>query len=1652
MASSATLLGSPQKANNFEEKLVNISPMKQRYLDSLQNTGLMTEPRTTNNSPNKNTTPRSMKKVSVFEENLTSPLKKISKFSAISSSSSPLKNKKNESSLSFAEFKSAISSPKKESAYKLTNVAPSNNIAKSIKLANFDVSNLNQQDLKTYTFLCRVAEVQQWINNIIKDSGLQQLPASPVELINNNLLKNGVYLATVVKIIEKNKNIVVHPADCKFPYLLMENIELFLHFCFKMKIPDHFKFESVDLYENKNFSGVIETIHCIASTLNKSTKYTSYIEPMVNLYGKLQFSPLELGQVKRKLNIMGGIKAFDFFDNSSDHKSSVANRYDFDEHNDNFADDKIKVIKELQTKSNYKSDIKSNLQQLEDELITKHFKVKEKEEPEKEKSLSLPPLTDDVNEVDFENTPDVMTTSLLNQISTKLNKRNSINSHYSDIKFKNYEPSTTSSMTLADNHNIPKLDFTENVSEEHSGDNNLSYYAKSVSSQFSSPRRRRRARMTGDFTYSSQPVDNISEYSATTLYSEPTYPVSNYKISHISPHKLTRVEENNTFEDCVILFQSLVRASSIRFKKYDTDSRVEIYEEELIQMQSCLKGYISRKNKYLKVQKEGIYDEKVSLIQSHIKGKLIRKNQNTLLLALLKNKYEIESINDNIKAILVRTQVISTISRQRVFLSHVINLQSLIKGKLARIEDINHTDDETLTLIKLQSTIKGNAFRHHIRFKNYYLENCNSQIISLQSLVRKKIVQNKQLDIEKNVLFKNSATLSSLAGHIKGAYLRNYLYKQMYELELMDSACISLQSSIKGVLTRYCFDVVTDYISENDSDLAEQLQSAIRGKLQRTKLKTMSHHYQKHVKEVSVVQKHIRKWIIHNAYSDLMNSANPQLKSVSKFAHLLNGTTPVYESEDKLNNMKDIIDSTNLDITKKENSLMVMAKKLMTLKNNIDHTTVMDSISNETNKILNKVMIEKDSGFGDTMAALEMMKCFEKLMYLLQNDPFYFRMFYNDNREKVEKFIKLIFYQNDGTINNRESILVVKLITELITYEIEKQSNLEDYLFNQDIDLPWKRQLHSFLVANKKEFLNGMLFETVHKIKVMTTNQSLSFESDPLKIYNQLVNEYDSEMTPQKAIEIPAVKERYVSNMISLWNSIEEIQHILIDHLDDLPIEILHLCTKSYHVIINKSEDEFDALEGISKIIIGGFINDYLLNFDSFTPQSNSGNYEFKNNMRILSNSLSTVFAMRKFKGYYQQLNVYVEEIGNDIAAILNTLIIPPDFQKLIDEMIYRDMKLESPPVLTINAKYLLEIQRFLDDQEETLPENDPAAKILTVLSKCEDEMYNSKFFKQSSKIVNLKLNPSSYVLSDISNRSKPLYNSVMWGLVILMQIISPKYMDNVFSMLTHEDNEIEEDICEEKLQALLKSDKSIIKTNSIFKKDSNIGYLDLKMLVAEKLVELDRLGLIDKNNKYQSLLNDITNNLKTHQYFKQKNEDEIMIVKSTIDILSAKLLEVTKNLGASEKTFNLFVENLKPNFNNSGTVKKHRLHFRSSKEKNKMAANSLQRVYTLKQLHEGKILFACKNINLKVLPVNYFGNGGVKYPSISFTISTNNGKSYVFSMKSGSEANNIKEDKINILDLLDMTVTNKHTELLKGDVKMYSDSLFKLLIKDFIA
>lgn len=1641
MASSATLLGSPQK------KLINISPMKQRYLDSLHDTGLMTEPKSNNNSPDKKLTSKFIKETDVFQDKSTIPLKKISKFTALSTASSPIKENKDQSTLSFSEFKSAISSPKKLTAFKTKNSTPSNNIAKGIRLVNFDVSNLNQQDSKTYTFLCRVAEAQQWINNIIKDTNLKQLPEDPIELINKNMLKDGVYLATVVKVLEDNKNIVVHQHDCKFPYLLMENIELFLHFCFKLKIPDHFKFESVDLYENKNFAGVIETIHCIASALHNSSKFKNMVNPMVNLYGKLQFSQTELGQIKRKLTLMGGIKAFEFFDNTNDHKSSVANRYDFEQHND-IDENSKKVVKKLQLKSTYSSDIKENLKKLEDELITKHFKVQKEEE---EEISSLPPLENDLNDDMSDLTPDAMTTSLLNQITSKLNKRNSINSQFSDYRYAKYEPSVSSSITLADNHSIPKLDFNENLADENINNTNLSYYAKSVSSQFSSPRRRRRARLANDFTHSTQPLDNLSEYSAATLYSEPRYPALNPKVNESYVKENTDLESNGTFESCVVSFQSLIRASQVRFKKYDTDSRVDIYEEDLVQMQSCIRGYTLRTSKLLKAQKFRIYDDQISELQAYAKGKIIRKTHTQLLLALFKNKYEIESINDNIKAILVRTQVISTISRQRVFLSHVISLQSLIKGSLGRSGQLRHNEDEKDDLIILQGFIRAKCIRNRIYSSQTHLQGYTHNIVGFQSLCRGKIIKNKKMSIERDVLFNNSDVLSSMSGHIKGAYLRNYLYKQMYELELLDKTCIELQSTVKGVLTRYCFDVVTDYINKHDSDLAEQLQSVIRGKLKRSQLKNMDRHYHSNVRDVLTIQKHIKRWIVNHAYSDLMNSANPQLKSVARFAHLLNGTTPVYESEDKLNTMKDVIDSTNLDIIKKENSLMVMAKKLMALKNNIDNANVMENISNETNKILNKVMLEKDSGFGDSMAALEMMKCFEKLMYLLQNDPFYFRMFYCDNREKVEKYIKLIFYQNNGSINNRESVLIVKLITELITYEIEKQANLEDYLFNQDHDLPWKRQLHVFLLSSKKDFLNGMLFETVQKIKEQTLNENLSFESDPLKIYSQIVTEYDTDMTPQDAIEIPAVKERYVSNMISLWNSIEEIQHLLIDHINSLPIEVLHLCTKSYHVINNKSDDEFDALEGISKILIGGFINDYLLNFDAFTSQSISGNYEFRNNMRILSNSLSTVFAMRKFKGYYQQLNVYVEEIGNDIAAILNTLIIPPDFQKLIDEMIYRDMKLESPPMLTINAKYLLEIQRFLDEQEEKLPRNDPIATILSDLSKCEDEMYNSKFFRQSSKIVNLKLNPSSYVLSDVTNRSKPLYNSVMWGLVVLMQIISHKYMDNIFSMLTHEDDEVEEAICEKKLQSLLESDKSIIKTNSIFKKNPEIGYLDLKMLVAEKLVELDRLGLIDKNNKYQALLNDISNNLKTHQYFKQKNEDEIEMVKSTLEVLSNKLLDITKNLGASEKTFYTFVENLKPNFNNSGTVKKHRLHFRSSKDKNKMATNSLQRVYTLKQLYESKVLFACKNINLKVLPVNYFGNGGVKYPNISFTVSTNNGKSYVLSMKSNGD-NDIIEDKLNILDLLEITVTNRDVELFKGEVKLHSDSLFKLLIKDFIA
>ncbi|XBW34750.1 hypothetical protein QEN19_000317 [Hanseniaspora menglaensis] len=1656
---ASAFLGSPQRETE-NKKLINISPMKQRYLDSLKDTGLMVEPVLKLQSASKiniisNTNSQPLKSP-------TSPLKGLTNFSAKSRSSSKFnspkkpdfKNSKNNNFVDFFNSSKPLATPSKEKSPNFLQFSgkasksadsPFSFKEKISYLNEFDPSNLSLDDNKCYSFLCRVTEAIQWINEIVSETDLPALPYSPYELVNKNLLKNGVYLATVVKVLESDKNVNVQPADCKFPYLLVENIELFLHFCYKMKIPEYFKFESVDLFEGKNFSNVIETIHCLAYYLNKSNKYNKKIVPMKKLYGSLQFTKQDFTNITRKLSVMGGLKTFEFFDEVQDHKSPVANKYTLYQEEDTFSDfdsarnSKLKV-------DLCKTPVKQSVNtKPEDKLWlsdTQQFTSKNKSDVKfvNENELGKKFIFEDEEAFEHqEHTPDVFTTSILNQINNDIEtrKRQSFNTMSSNP----YQESKASGITLTDNNSIPSLTF------KSTDDNDLAYYARSVTSQFSSPRRRRRrARLAGNFdaeneslTSSSYTYDDKSDYSTATYVSKPDL----YSLPTKSQHTT-----NNAFETCVTQFQSLVRASTVRFKKFDLDSRFDIFEENIVLLQSQAKGYLARHINKNAVALTSTNDQVVVVLQSLLKGNHTRDRNNQLLFALLKNKYSISTMNDNIKGCLVRHKVISVLSRQRLYMPFVLTLQSQIKGNNMR-KKIMKTETNDNSLVFLQALLKSNLIKNKIDKIHYQLQLNKNDVINAQSAIRGVSVRDSATQISSFVKNNHPKEINSLVAYIKGAFLRNRLYKKMYELELLEPSCVSLQSCLKGLLVRYYVGVVTDYVGINETDIVVTMQSSIKGFLVRRNIINLNKYYIQHKKKIILVQKRIKSYQLSSAYRDVIDSTNPKLKSLSKFVHVLNGTTPVHELEDKLNNLKDVIDSTNLEISKKEKTSIILAKKLMILKENVDSVELLDDKNGSVHKVLSSLSHTHSTGFGKSLASIEIMKSYEKLLYLLQNDPFYFRVLYNKNPAKIEKYIKLIFYQNNGVINKRESILIVKLISEFLSFDIERHSNIEDFLFDQDMNIPWKKLLHTFLLATKREYMNFLLFQTVSKLKDMSETEHMSFESDPIKIYQKLNGSVPAHMSPQEAIQIPDVNKNYVSNMISLWSFIEEIQQVIIDNLDCLPIEILHLSTKTNHIISTKSGDEFDALEGISKILIGGFVNDYLLNAGKYNASLRSESQEFNNNIKVLSNSISTVFAMRKFKGYYQQLNAYVEEIGNDIASILSSLVIPPDFQNIVDNMVYKDMSMVKSPLLIINAKYLIEIKEFFEDNIDFLPESDPILDILASLTEIEDKSNGNNIFKNSAQVINLHLNPSSYVLSDVSNRTKPIYNTVLWGIVILLQIVDAKYFTNILDMLTHDDTDAEEIDCENKLKSLLEFNPKIVQTNIALNNRSTENYFDLKMNVTEKLLELDRLGLIDKSSKYQSLINDIASNLKAHQYFKDKNLKEIGVLNDTIKILTDKLLAVSQQHSVLENSFDYFLKNLKPNFNNSGSVKKNRLMFKSSKDKHKIPSiSSLQRDYTLKTLYEQKILIKFKGLNSNLLPINFFGAGGVKYPHISFTISTNDAKTYILNMK---KKDNNTQDKLFIVDVLNTIVGDSYIECLDGEVCFDSSKLFNLLIKDFV-
>lgn len=1501
-----------------------------------------------------------------------------------------------------------------------------NNVKQSIRSG--DGSDVNTMDLTReekgyYEFLCRVAEIKQWIERVVGEN----LP-SEVELSTGDSLRNGVYLATVTQRINSDLAPSVFPAGNKLQFKHTQNINAFFSLVDHVGLPHSFRFELQDLYNKQDLPQVFETLYILITMINK--KWPTKTPIIENLSGKVNFSKEDIRKCKKtwprirdfkSLNV-NSVKSTIGKKNTAPTGGGLIQDFSTTEMNEPSSEPETPKSKPLFSNTKNQPILKPEPEEGYPFVEKSSTPVKHREPIDSESlKVSTPePEPKHVKQSDepfkFEHsisTPVRRTRQKLESIKLSPSPPGTRSPYFSPTMdhsdYNSISPIRSQNFRSGENDLLWSSSTRPVDSDIMSRPSHLEYSPlKSTSLSYYSPTISRYLTYDTDFyVRRSQARGRGIDFYQTYKYEPVSY----------SPQRKQRMTEME-FLDKVIRIQNVCRGANTRFDMRIQLRLLKLFEKEVLHFQSIVRGNKRRTRIPQRFSLTLTDEQEVSLtkLQAFFRSNRILFRNDALKIRILRYIPQIETLQSMFRGSSLRKKVYQDLSDRNMSDSPLRSLQSWIEGSRCRnhVEGICQSlSSEARVVKRFQSFIRGLLYRRNLLFTHHFSERALLTLEEFQDRIHSAKIRSSICNLVYDAEAKNRV-FKRLSGILRGKKLRGSLLDVLFGNDPYFKNVRPLQGIIRGVLVRYTLDLVDDIIEYNNLD---QFQADIKGFLLRSKFDERAKYFKRNERSVVIIQNKIRTFIQRESFFDILHHPNPHIKHVRKYAYLLNNTGTIEENQDKLEACQAQLDSENL---KKE-----------TFEKNIREQL-------DTGDVLEKFNLT--SQLAKELNGMDIPFCryptYEKLFFLLQVDPSYWKVLYTFEPDFVEKNMYVSFTTVNQRMGRREKIYFIRVLAELLQQEVIETRSMHQYLAKPDRF--WNRMLRTFLRREYPEVFT--LFEPLLKY---ISNPRVQFESDPLVIYKN--NHRVEPLSRSEAIEDEKTKLKFIENLRNLWHSVEMTAEIFTRKLKEIPLEVRFIASKMFTCAADKNTDEIGSLRSISIVLVNSFIFEYTENRSlyGFDPHE-SQNLDKK--LESFMKALEIVFGLDKFTGYYDPLNQYADEINIQMRELLFNIILDPAFEQEADTLVYRDMVTPSPQLEILTEKVLSISIKFRDYLVE-FPDDDIIHEIL-------EKKPSSKDFKKGGRII-LDLTTSSYRFLVCDDRLRKVYDQVKRAMVYMMQVedVDTNLSDLVVSTVLPED--------EPNFKTLMLANPGI-KNDPMIKALQSPKYFNMKSATLKKLKELERSGIIKTNsNQLQNFLNDIANTIKNPHYAINYVTEELHLTQET-------LKEVTKINKQFEKTLvNLracvnqaigdvlkskdFTSGHKSTLNNlKGAYKK------VQAKKSDRIEGTMKFKWTTRQLYEKGVIKSIESENLAEQKVKVFGSSGPKFPDINFKISTSDGTSYgiqILDKRKGVEKHLEGVDSFTFRDLLGTQVGSKVEiwQMLNNKISVNTTQLLKLIIEVFL-
>ncbi|KAH3666637.1 hypothetical protein WICMUC_005564 [Wickerhamomyces mucosus] len=1106
----------------------------------------------------------------------------------------------------------------------------------------------------------------------------------------------------------------------------------------------------------------------------------------------------------------------------------------------------------------------------------------------------------------------------------------------------------------------------------------------------------------------------------------------------------------------IIQLQSLARRSLVLTKLNFKSSTFTELEPDFVHFQSIIRGNFQRES--INVLDNLQQKDNLIQLQSIVRGKLVRDSIDKINFELFKYEKKLLRIQSKIRS----NKIYSRTEKSLQIKENLIKFQAhsrrvLFQKKLAKSVNAAHSSEDAIKI--LQSIIRGNSTRIKSKENVENLKINKSSLIELQSIIRGGISRNG-INQVLDILDEEELNLQKLVAVARGKLVRKETQRIQNGLQLSTYNVVKVQSIIRGVLSRYAYDCFLDGL-EYYTEETVGLQASIRGYLYRQSKKEVMKYYEQHLPSIIKIQSFIRGKYLGNAYKSLISMENPPLSVIKKFAYLLNDSDVDFEEEVTLTRLKESINNKSKDNELLEKHINQLDLKIALLQKNkitLDELLVQKNKSikpsNGKNSIIDVTSFNRN--------AKTRMELYEKLFYLLQTQPAYLTRLINRDYRGTDIALKIFNNLQSTELPTREEYLFIRLVESLLKDSIMKSSSIDE--LQKRNNLGWQTLIKAFNIETQKLYYQRNFNNFIESL-IETNN--LDFESDPVLIY-QKIHSTSIKLPVDKAIDDPDTKQAFIANLQQMREFGTELFNIINENIEKLPIHIKILSKIAYQTSLKKFPQnlEQDHLSNSGFVLINGFINIILENhLDIFQlRQSQKVSNGIKYHFKELSKLMVQLFSMKPFGQeniYLQPLNKFINSSVDSIRSLIKSTIEIGEIDTVYNMTIYDDITAHNRPNLTLRISDMLSIDKLIQNEIKLIaPLKDDILReiILAIQSnKASDISKINGYFT-------LNLNPSSYKIILEDTRIKSLKMQAKRCILYLIQVQNE--YDNLFDLLkssieTIHELKFKQIINHENIEIKSMRVNDYINNGQGFLGDlTKISYHKLKEIALERILELESIGLINRLDSFQIILNEITYDIKTKHDQRLSRKNQLKIAQNTLIRLDEKFKFLTQQLNS----YNLHIDKsmeelqLKP-LNHKKRIlpfTKQFFYERELKKTGKLPKFGAYKI-SCKKLYEKGILIELKGLNKDLSSSsssssssNFFG-GIINFPKIDFMFNCNKSGIFEISLKSQSLPISGNLQILTIDQLLEYQFENKSFIILLNEtVKFDTNCLINFIFKKF--